>query len=41
MSKEKQKEGLDVNVKSFITAIAIIFTLMCATYALTFVIPSG
>ncbi len=41
MSNEKEKKGLDVNVKSFITAIIIIFALMCATYALTFIIPSG
>ncbi len=41
MSNETEKKGLDVNVKSFITAIIIILALMCATYALTFIIPSG
>ena len=41
MSETNQKKGLDINAKSFITAIIIIFALMCGTYALTFVIPSG
>ena len=41
MSSENENKGLDVNVKSFITAIIIIFALMCGTYLLTFVIPSG
>jgi len=36
-----EKKGLDINVKSFITAIVIIFALMCLTYLLTFVIPGG
>ncbi len=30
-----------ISVKSFITAIAVIFALMVATYILTFVIPAG
>ena len=41
MSKTNQKKGLDINVTSFITAIIIIFALMCGTYLLTFVVPSG
>ena len=41
MKDTRQKQGLDINVKSFITAIIIIFALMCGTYLLTFVIPSG
>ncbi len=41
MSDSKQNKGLDINVKSFITAIIIIFALMCGTYLLTFVVPSG
>lgn len=41
MSKEKKEGGLNVSVKSFITAIIVIFVLMVATYVLTFVIPSG
>ena len=41
MNGENEKKGLDVNVKSFITAIIIIFALMCGTYLLTFIIPSG
>ena len=40
MSKQKQK-GLDVSVKSFLTAIIVIFILMTATYLLTLVIPGG
>lgn len=35
------KKGLNVGVKSFITAIIVIFVLMIATYALTFVVPGG
>ena len=41
MNGGNEKKGLDVNVKSFITAIIIIFALMCGTYLLTFIIPSG
>ena len=39
--KKKEKKGLDISAKSFITAIAVIFVLMIATYGLTFVIPGG
>ncbi len=39
--EQKEKKGLNVSVKSFITAIAIIFVLMVITYILTFVIPGG
>ena len=39
--KSKSKGGLDISVKSFITAIAVIFALMVLAYLLTFVIPSG
>ncbi|MBQ8280248.1 MAG: AbgT family transporter [Roseburia sp.] len=35
------KKGLNVGVKSFITAIVVIFILMVATYGLTFVVPGG
>ena len=41
MSKINQKKGLDINAASFITAMIIIFALMCGTYLLTFVVPSG
>ena len=41
MSDSNQKKGLDINAKSFITAMIIIFALMCGTYALTFFVPSG
>jgi len=41
MSSEKNKTGLNISVKSFITAIAVIFSLMLLTYILTLVIPSG
>lgn len=35
------KKGLNVGVKSFITAIVVIFILMVATYGLTFVVPGA
>ena len=41
MNDSNQKKGLDINAKSFITAMIIIFVLMCATYVLTFIVPSG
>ena len=40
MAKEK-KNGLNISVRSFITAIAVIFALMVLSYALTLVIPGG
>ena len=36
-----EKKGLNISTKSFITAIAVIFVLMCLTYVLTFIIPGG
>lgn len=41
MSKPKESKGLNVSVKSYVTAIAVIFALMILTYALTFFIPGG
>ena len=42
MSNENtENKGLNVSVKSFITAIAIILVLMIGTYILTFVLPGG
>ncbi len=38
---EKEKGGLNINVKSFITAIIVIFALMVGTYILTMIIPGG
>jgi uncharacterized ion transporter superfamily protein YfcC len=38
---QDSKTGLNISVKSFITAIAVIFALMVAAYVLTFLIPSG
>ena len=39
---EKKKENvMDVGVKSFITAIIVIFIMMILTYGLTFMIPGG
>ena len=37
----KENKGLNVSVKSFLGAIAVIAVLMVATYALTFLIPAG
>lgn len=36
-----QKQGLNISVRSFVTAIAVIFCLMIAAYILTLTIPSG
>lgn len=41
MTEKTEKNGLGISAKSFIGAIVIIFILMCLTFALTFVIPSG
>ena len=38
---EKESKGLSISVRSFITAIIVIFILMAISYALTFVVPSG
>ena len=35
------KKGLNISVKSFITAITVIFILMMICYILTFIIPGG
>lgn len=37
----EEKKGLNVGVKSFVTAIVVIFILMVATYGLTFIVPGG
>ncbi len=41
MTDNKKTKGLNVSVRSFITAIAVIFVLMVATYLLTLFIPGG
>ena len=41
MEQKKESTGLNVSVKSFITAIIVILVLMVFTYALTFFIPGG
>ena len=41
MEEKTEKKGLNVSVKSFITAIIVIFALMVATYILTLVVPGG
>ena len=38
---ENQKKVLDVNIKSFISSLAIMAVLMIATYIMTLAIPSG
>ena len=40
MTKEK-KNSLNISVKSFVTAIIVIFALMVVAYILTLVIPGG
>ena len=39
--EQTSQQGLNVSVKSFLTAIAVILLLMVGTYGLTFVIPGG
>ena len=41
MERKQEKQGLNISVKSFITALAVIFALMVAAYVLTLMIPSG
>ena len=38
---EKDKKGLDISLRSFITAIIILFVMMIGTYILTFLIEGG
>ena len=41
MTEKKKKTAVGVSVKSFITAIIVIFVMMVLTYILTFIIPGG
>ena len=38
---DKNEKGLSIGVRSFVTAILVIFALMVVTYVLTLVLPSG
>lgn len=38
---EKEKKGLNISARSFVTAIIVIFVLMVCTYGLTFIVPGG
>ena len=38
---KENRQGLNVSVKSFLTAIVVILALMVLSYAMTFVIPGG
>ncbi len=38
---KEEKKGLNIGVKSFVTAIVMIFILMVATYGLTFAVPGA
>jgi len=39
--EKKEEKGLNISVKSFLTAIIVIFALMVAAYILTFLVPGG
>jgi len=39
--EQSSKKGLQIGVKSFLTAIIVIFVLMVATYLLTLAVPGG
>ncbi len=41
MAETKEKKGLNISVKSFLTAIVVLFALMILTYLLTLAIPGG
>ena len=41
LNKKVFTEAVDKTVKSFITAIAVLFVLMIMTYVLTFIVPGG
>lgn len=41
MENKTEKKGLNISVKSFITAIVVLFVLMILTYVLTFIVPGG
>lgn len=41
MNQTTEKKGLNINAKSFMAAIGVIFILMVFTYGLTFLVPGG
>lgn len=41
MENATEKKGLNLSVKSFVTAIVVLFVLMIMTYVLTFIVPNG
>jgi len=41
MNNTTEKKGLNISVKSFISAILVIFILMVLTYSLTFMVPDA
>ncbi len=41
MPTKQEKKGLNISVKSFLTAILVLFVLMVLTYILTLIIPGG
>lgn len=41
MNNKTEKKGLNISVKSFVTAIAVLFVLMILTYVLTFIVSGG
>ena len=41
MEKKQDTQGLNISVKSFLAALAVIFALMVAAYVLTLMIPGG
>lgn len=41
MGRKKEEQKMEASVKSFVTAIAVIFVMMILTYILTFIIPGG
>lgn len=41
MGENKEKKGVNMSAKSFVTAIVVIFLLMVLTYGLTFIVPGG
>lgn len=41
MNETKEKKGVNISTKSFITAIAVLVVLMVCTYGLTFIVPGG
>jgi len=41
LTEKQEKKGLDVSVRSFLTATAVLLVLMMLAYGLTFVVPGG